>query len=120
MFDHVEIKTVNFAECVAFYECVLAPLGVEMKWSGKSAAGFGPTAEPNTRFLIEASDVAQVCHLAFTATDEAAVQAFHAQGVAAGFECNREPGLRPDYAPNYYAAFLRDPDGNNIEAVVYV
>jgi len=58
--------------------------------------------------------------LAFAASSAAQVDEFHQVGVRAGFVCNGQPGLRPHYAPNYYAAFLLDPDGNNIEALAYL
>lgn len=120
MFDHVEIKTVQFEQCRVFYERVLIALNIELKWSDDAAAGFGPVGDPKTRFLIEKADTRSVSHLAFIAQNKQAVHDFHAAGLAHGFTCNGPPGLRDQYAPNYYAAFLRDPDGNNIEAVVYL
>ncbi|WP_201772639.1 VOC family protein [Endozoicomonas numazuensis] len=54
------------------------------------------------------------------ATSKAAVEQFHQAGISGGFQCNGEPGVREQYAPGYYAAFLLDPDGNNVEAVVYL
>ena len=72
------------------------------------------------RFLIESSDQAQNCHIAFAAPDKEAVEAFYSIGIARGYHSNGAAGIREDYAPNYYAAFLLDPDGNNIEALVYL
>ena len=120
MIDHFEIKTVNFEQCRDFYSTVLQPLNIELKWSDEAAAGFGLAGEENVRFLIEKSDAICPCHIAFAATDESSVAEFYEAGIAAGFQGNGEPGLREDYAPNYYAAFLFDPDGNNVEAVVYL
>ena len=120
MIDHFEIKVVDFDACVAFYSKVLITLGIELKWSDEAAAGFGLVGEPNTRFLIEKGAQSAPCHIAFKANDKASVEAFHKAGIEAGFTCHGEPGLREHYAPNYYAAFLYDPDGNNIEAVVYL
>ncbi|ERN42638.1 glyoxalase/Bleomycin resistance protein/dioxygenase superfamily [Rubidibacter lacunae KORDI 51-2] len=120
MFDHFEIKTVRFVESVKFYASVLEPLGIELKWSDESAAGFGLADESNVRFLIEESSHAQNCHIAFTASDTSSVDAFHSIGTSMGFTDNGPPGLREEYAPNYYAAFLLDPDGNNIEALIYI
>ncbi|MGR5209151.1 VOC family protein [Vibrio rotiferianus] len=120
MIDHFEIKVVGFDACVAFYCKVLTPLDIELKWSDETAAGYGAVGEPNTRFLIEKGDQSARSHIAFKASDKASVKAFHTAGVEAGFTCHGEPGLREHYASNYYAAFLYDPDGNNIEAVVYL
>ncbi len=120
MIDHFEIKVVDFDACVAFYSKVLTPLGIELKWSDETAAGFGLINEPNTRFLIEMGDQSTPCHIAFKADDKVSIKAFHKSGIEAGFSCNGEPGLREHYAPNYYAAFLYDPDGNNVEAVAYL
>ncbi len=117
MFDHCEIKVTNFPACKTFYEAALAPLGIEIKWSDDAAAGFGQVGNPIVAFLIESGPSSTPAHIAFSAADEAAVHAFHAAGVEAGGSCNGEPGLRKHYAPNYYAAFLKDPSGNNIEAL---
>ena len=116
MFDHVEIKVVRFDSCQHFYATVLAPLLIELKWSDETAAGFGLMGRDHVGFLIEQGQQGASCHLAFRADDATQVDAFHHAGIKAGFACNGLPGLRPHYAPNYYAAFLRDPDGNNIEA----
>ncbi len=120
MIDHFEIKVVDFDACIAFYSKVLTPVGIELKWSDEAAAGFGLVGEANTRFLIEKGGQSAPCHIAFKANDKASVEAFHKAGIEAGFTCHGEPGLREQYAPNYYAAFFYDPDGNNIEAVVYL
>ena len=121
MIDHFEIKVLNFKKCVRFYQEVLPSLDMEMKWSDQSAAGFGKATEPNVRFLIErVTDQPQNCHIAFAAPDQSSVENFHATGLKAGYQSNGAPGLREHYNPNYYAAFLIDPDGNNIEAVVYL
>jgi catechol 2,3-dioxygenase-like lactoylglutathione lyase family enzyme len=116
--DHFEFKVVRFAACKHFYQAALAPLGIEVKWSDEAAAGFGRVGEPRVAFLIEAAAQSTPCHIAFTAPDRAAVAAFHEAGLKAGGRDHGAPGLRENYAPNYYAAFLRDPDGNNVEAVV--
>lgn len=120
MFDHVEIQIVNFEACKAFYSNVLRPLKIEIKWSDEAAAGFGLVGEDKVRFLIELSDTSCKSHIAFKGRDEVAIKEFHRTGVELGFDCNGPPGLRQNYAPNYYAAFLLDPDGNNIEAVAYL
>ena len=122
MFDHFEIKVLKFDECVRFYSIVLQPLYIELKWSDDSAAGFGSAAEDKTRFLIEKQAGSSVCnvHIALKAASESVVNKFYTAGLEQGYVCNSKPGLRDNYAPNYYAAFLLDPDGNNIEAVVYL
>lgn len=120
MIDHFEIKVVDFDACVIFYSKVLITLGIELKWSDEAAAGFGLIGEPNTRFLIEKGGPSAPCHIAFKANDKTSIEAFHKAGIEAGFTCHGEPGLREKYAPNYYAAFFYDPDGNNIEAVAYL
>ena len=120
MFDHVEIKVVQFDDCRCFYDIVLVPLLIELKWADKDAAGFGRVGQDKVGFLIERGEPGAPCHLAFTASSAAQVDEFYQVGVRAGFACNGQPGLRPHYAPNYYAAFLRDPDGNNIEVLAYL
>lgn len=120
MIDHFEIKVVDFESCRDFYQRVLAPLGIELKWADDAAAGFGLTTEPNVRFLIEKSDSSTKSHIAFSAANKVQVSEFHKSGLSCGAICNGKPGLREQYAPNYYAAFLLDPDGNNVEALVYL
>jgi len=119
MIDHFEIKVVDFEGCKRFYETALAALEIEVKWSDSAAAGFGRVGEPKVVFLIEKFEKSVPVHIAFSAKSQQEVERFHAKGVEGGFECNGKPGLRVNYAPNYYAAFLLDPDGNNVEAVIY-
>ena len=120
MIDHFEIRVIKFEECVRFYSMVLQSLEIELKWSDELAAGFGEIGSGKVEFLIEKSNHNSECHVAFAAPDEEAVNQFHKIGVDNGFESNGAPGVRERYAPNYYAAFLYDPDNNNVEAVVYV
>jgi len=120
VFDHVEIQVVRFDDCRRFYATVLAPLLIELKWADEEAAGFGLMGRDKVGFLIARGEQGPPCHLAFRASDAAQVDGFHHAGIRAGFVCNGPPGLRPHYAPDYYAAFLRDPDGNNIEALAYL
>lgn len=118
MIDHFEIKVDKFERCVEFYEGVLNPLGIELKWSDESAAGYGEFGDDErVLFLIEKGVPASALHIAFKAADESAVKRFHKAGCKVGCQCNGKPGPRPDYSPGYYAAFLYDPDGNNVEAV---
>lgn len=120
MIDHVEIKTMHFADCKHFYQTVLRPLHMELKWADDAAAGFGLIGYDKVSFLIEKFDRNTPCHLAFSSTTSAQVDAFHLAGMQAGFRCNGQPGPRIHYSPDYYAAFLLDPDGNNVEAVVHI
>ena len=120
MFDHIGIKVAQLSTSIAFYRRTLAPLGMELLSSGEGYAGFGPPGAPGL-WLYEhsAGPIGPGVHLAFRAKDRAAVQAFHAQGLEAGARDNGGPGPRPDYSADYYAAFLLDPDGHNIEAVTF-
>jgi len=120
MIDHFEIKVSNLRACIEFYSLVLEPLRIERKWSDEFSAGFGLISEANTRFLIEKSQANEKVHIAFSANNRTEVDEFHSQGTGKGYKCNGKPGLRENYAPNYYAAFLIDPDGNNIEAIFYL
>lgn len=114
--DHIQLVVRDLAASRRFYEAALGALGLPISGEG---AGYFWTDEV---FVSSAdSEAAQGrltgrAHLAFQAKDRAAVEAFHRAGLAAGGRDNGPPGLRP-YHPGYYAAFLLDPDGNNIEAV---
>jgi len=92
-----------------------------VKWSDAGGAGFGlPGDKDRVMLLLEqAAEGAAVMtfHVAFGVSNYAQVDAFHAAALAAGAKCNGPPGPRPDYGPKYYAAFILDPGGNNIEAV---
>jgi catechol 2,3-dioxygenase-like lactoylglutathione lyase family enzyme len=119
MFHHVQISVSDFAASLRFWRAALEPLGFvaqHVDESGKSA-GFGPPG--TTRFWIGVGTPSKgPVHLALEAKNAAAVKAFHAAAVAAGGRDHGAPGPRPDYGPTYFAAFVLDPDGNNVEAVV--
>jgi len=118
MYDHVGLKVKDVDASVRFYSAVLAPLGLMLDSQDKTWAGLGPKGVP-ALWLYQADRDASASgtHVAFTARDRAAVDRFHAAGLEAGGSDNGKPGVRADYGPKYYAAFLVDPDGNNVEAV---
>lgn len=117
MYDHIGIKTRDLKASVRFYTAALAPLGHVLGYSDDTSAGFGPKGAPALWIYATKAAAGPGTHIAFAAGDHKAVQGFHRQGLEAGGSDNGAPGLRPDYSPTYYAAFLIDPDGNNVEAV---
>jgi catechol 2,3-dioxygenase-like lactoylglutathione lyase family enzyme len=110
VFDHVDVHAGDYAQSVRFYGTVLAPLGIP-----KIDAGDGWTCFTNLN-VVDRRPATENLHLCFYARKRSHVDAFHRAGVDAGFHSNGPPGYR-DYAPGYYAAFLLDPDGNNVEAL---
>lgn len=120
MLDHVSIQCADPAASAAFYDAVLAPLGGGRVMEFGPVIGFGVPPMPD--FWIgpfDSGDGFRESHLAFTAPDRAAVRAFFDAAVAAGAQVLHEPRVWPEYHPNYYGAFVRDPDGNNVEAVCH-
>jgi catechol 2,3-dioxygenase-like lactoylglutathione lyase family enzyme len=124
MLDHVGFPVSDYARAKAFYEKALAPLGyvlvmeVAQPENDSPAAGFGAGGKPDF-WIGGEGGLNRAVHLAIAAKDRAAVDAFHRAAMAAGGRDNGAPGLRPHYHPNYYAAFVLDPDGHNIEAVCH-
>jgi catechol 2,3-dioxygenase-like lactoylglutathione lyase family enzyme len=113
--DHVKLHVADAERSRAFYEQALAPLGYRVIMQpAPGLVGMG-TGFPD--FWVAQSDAPTVAHVALRAEDREAVDAFHAAALAAGGRDNGAPGLRPQYHPGYYGAFVLDPDGNNVEAV---
>lgn len=121
IFDHMTLQTGDFWRSSEFYREALAPLGIERLFSvprtDGQIAGFG--RDRARFFLAEGKARIGVSHLAFAARSPAEVDAFHERALTVGGQDNGRPGLRPRYHEGYYAAFLIDPDGNNIEAVFH-
>ena len=118
MLDHVGIPVTELGRSKRFYEGALSPLGYGLFMEHADlAAGFGRAGKPD--FWISRGGAGPAVHVAFTSPDRATVDAFHAAAVAAGGRDNGRPGLRPEYHPTYYGAFVLDPDGHNIEAVCH-
>lgn len=119
MFDHVGLKVSDLARSVHFYKAALGALGHELGSEGDGYAGLGPKGAPVLWLYATDRAIGPGTHLCFAAHNRDAVARFHAQGLANGGRDNGGPGLRKDYSDNYYAAFLLDPDGHNVEAVCF-
>ncbi|MFC7505438.1 VOC family protein, partial [Nocardioides sp. GCM10030258] len=120
MIDHLGINCADLAASKAFYDAVLAPLGFSRVMDYDVACGYGTMEDP-AFWLGRYDDMPanREVHVAFQAADVAAVHAFHDAAVAAGAEVLHAPRPFPEYHPGYYGAFVRDLDGNNIEAVTH-
>lgn len=116
MFDHIGIHVRDLAASIEFYAAALAPLGHVVGSRDESSAGIGPK-DASALWLYASKSKSTGVHVAFTTTKRAVVDKFHAAGIAAGGKDNGKPGPRKNYSPTYYAAFLLDPDGNNVEVV---
>jgi catechol 2,3-dioxygenase-like lactoylglutathione lyase family enzyme len=127
MLDHVSIQCVDMVASAAFYDAVLAPLGVTRIMDTGTTIGYGTTVDygtpPRPDFWIGAQATGngfRESHLSFAAPDRAAVWAFFEAASRLGAEVLHEPREWPEYHKGYYAAFVRDPEGNNIEAVCHL
>ncbi|MGZ4718002.1 MAG: VOC family protein [Acidimicrobiales bacterium] len=120
MLDHLSIQCAEVAASAAFYDAAPAPLGGVRVMDFGEVIGYG--VPPKPEFWLgprSTGDGFRESHIAFVAADRAAVRAFFDAAVATGAEVLHEPRLWPEYHPGYYAAFVRDPDGNNVEAVCH-
>ena len=125
MFDHVSIGITDLARSARFYDAVMAALGHVRLTENPRHVAYGPpgfTSEPPFAILLAVAGATVTgarLHVAFTARDRAAVDAFHAAAVANGGTDDGPPGVRLNYNPGYYATFVVDPDGHRLEAVVH-
>lgn len=124
--DHISLNVSDYERSKAFYKTALEPLGIKLIMEGTSGAGFGRAfphfwIRQGVGTFQKPADVTPITpvHVAFKASSRAEVDAFHKAAVAAGARDFGPPGLRPQYHPGYYGAFVIDPDGHNIEAVVH-
>ena len=117
MIAHASVSVSDYAKSKEFYSKLLAPVGyvVGMDVPDYKACGF--TQDGRQDFWIGQSETPGQVHVAFTASSKEEVDAFHAAGIESGGTDNGGPGYRTEYSANYYASFVKDPDGNNIEAV---
>jgi catechol 2,3-dioxygenase-like lactoylglutathione lyase family enzyme len=120
VFDHVGLNVRDYEASRAFYEQALAPLGLRivLAFDEWKACGFGRSEKPEF-WISQREPYGTGTHVAFAAADRATVDAFHDAALAAGGIDNGPPGIREQYQPTYYGAFVHDADGNNIEAVCH-
>ena len=120
MLDHLSIQCADVAKSAAFYDSVLATIGGKRIMDFGEVIGYGVPPMPD--FWLGSRQTGEgfrESHIAFSAPNRAAVRAFFDVAVQAGAEALHEPRVWPEYHPNYYGAFVRDPDGNNVEAVCH-
>jgi catechol 2,3-dioxygenase-like lactoylglutathione lyase family enzyme len=123
MIDHISIGVSDLERSARFYEAVLAPLGLARVVTRPAMIGFGkayPEFWINLRAAMTPVAPESGCHICFRAKSPSEVDAFHRAALGAGGESDGAPGLRPHDRVRYYAAFVRDPDGNRIEAVTFL
>ena len=123
MIDHVSVAVRDLEAATRFYDTVLATLGIVKLESRPATVGFGkayPEFWINLRAEMRAVEATSGAHVCFRAREPAIVDAFHAAALAAGGVSDGAPGLRPQHGDGYYAAFIRDLDGNRVEAVSFV
>jgi catechol 2,3-dioxygenase-like lactoylglutathione lyase family enzyme len=116
LFDHLQLPVRDIERSRTFYERALQPFGVRLV---QDPLGPGFALGDQDLWLLEREEAAGPLHIAFAAPDRETVDAFHAAALEGGGIDNGRPGLRPRYHPGYYAAYVLDPDGNNVEAVFH-
>lgn len=120
MLDHIGVNVSDYERSRAFYQRALAPLGFSLLMEPiPRFGGFGRDGKPWFWITDQRGPTTENVHVALTAPNRATVDAFHAAALEAGGSDNGGPGLREIYHPNYYGAFVLDPDGNNIEVVCH-
>lgn len=125
MIDHVSLGVNDLERSKAFYDAALRPLGLARVFDLPFGCGYGPDKDRPGFWINHPYDKDKTAaagpgtHVAFAAADRPAVEAFHRAALAAGGRDNGGPGLRPEYHPDYYAAFVLDPDGHKVEAVCH-
>ena len=124
MIDHTGVAVADFAAAKAFYDAAMAPLGASILMTvpkeytgGANVVGYG--RDRPVFWVADNKKPKDTIHIAFTANSRAEVDAFYAAAMAAGGRDNGAPGIRAHYHPDYYGAFVFDPDGNNVEAVCH-
>ena len=120
LFNHVQIKVKDLGRSRKFYDAIIAALGYKMVLEIEGVVvGYGTSVHDmfEIRQFDEKLPLSEHVHLAFNASCKEDVDAFYKSALASGGKCNGEPGFRPQYEDGYYAAFVIDPDGHNIEAV---
>jgi catechol 2,3-dioxygenase-like lactoylglutathione lyase family enzyme len=122
MLHHISLGVSNLERAAAFYQAALSALGYVQVWSDATAVGYGPAGGGDKLAIkLRGAEVAAPgpgFHVAFAASSRQAVDHFHAAALQHGGQDNGAPGLRPEYGADYYAAFVIDPDGHPIEAVI--
>ena len=122
MIDHISIGVSDLERSARFYEQALAPLGLVRLVTRSAAVGFGKSYSEfwiNLRPAVSSVAPENGCHICLRAKSTSEVDAFHAAALGAGGSSDGAPGLRPHDRVKYYAAFIRDPDGNRVEAVTF-
>jgi catechol 2,3-dioxygenase-like lactoylglutathione lyase family enzyme len=119
MLDHLGIQCADVAAAAAFYDTVFVPLGFRRLMDFGEYIGYGADQKPDFWLGPNTGSGFRESHIAFEAPDRAAVRAFFDAAVKTGAEVLHEPRVWPEYHPTYYAVFVRDPDGNNVEAVCH-